>query len=534
MLQMTLNTFIGVAAVVLDLAFVWATKTAVDIATHRSTSSLTLNQTFMLLAAFMIGRIVLSVSASWISAILGVKASNAMRRHVYAQLMHGDWLSLRKFHTGDIMNRIETDVSAVVSFVTESLPSLITTIAQFLGAFFFLFYMDSMLACVVVLVLPFFILASKLYVKKIKALTHEVRNEDSRIQSMLQETLQHAMVVKTLMRTSYFTERLNTLQGTLHSKVLHRAKFSTFSSGITTLGFATGYLIAFIWGTTNLEKGAITYGAMIAFIQLVNKVQAPVQSLTKFVPLFIRTATSTERLMDLNDIPQETQAKLTRMESPLGIRFSHVNFSYTPESRQILQDFNYEFRPGTVTAIVGETGAGKTTLVKMLFSLVSPQSGRVRIYDSKGQEADITASERVRFCYVPQGNSLFSGTIRSNLLLGNPDATEKEMYDALQVAEANFVKESPQGLDTPCGETGDGLSEGQAQRIAIARALLSNGPILVLDEATSALDAQTEKNVLENLSAHFKQKTIIFITHRSEVLNHAAETLKMQRLNRKS
>ena len=238
--------------------------------------------------------------------------------------------------------------------------------------------------------------------------------------------------------------------------------------------------------------------------------------------------------MDLNDIPQETQAKLTRMESPLGIRFSHVNFSYTPESRQILQDFNYEFRPGTVTAIVGETGAGKTTLVKMLFSLVSPQSGRVRIYDSKGQEADITASERVRFCYVPQGNSLFSGTIRSNLLLGNPDATEKEMYDALQVAEANFVKESPQGLDTPCGETGDGLSEGQAQRIAIARALLSNGPILVLDEATSALDAQTEKNVLENLSAHFKQKTIIFITHRSEVLNHAAETLKMQRLNRKS
>lgn len=534
MLQMTLNTFIGVAAVVLDLAFVWATKTAVDIATHRSTSSLTLNQTFMLLAAFMIGRIVLSVSASWISAILGVKASNAMRRHVYAQLMHGDWLSLRKFHTGDIMNRIETDVSAVVSFVTESLPSLITTIAQFLGAFFFLFYMDSMLACVVVLVLPFFILASKLYVKKLKALTHEVRNEDSRIQSMLQETLQHAMVVKTLMRTSYFTERLNTLQGTLHSKVLHRAKFSTFSSGITTLGFATDYLIAFIWGTTNLEKGAITYGAMIAFIQLVNKVQAPVQSLTKFVPLFIRTATSTERLMDLNDIPQETQAKLTRMESPLGIRFSHVNFSYTPESRQILQDFNYEFRPGTVTAIVGETGAGKTTLVKMLFSLVSPQSGRVRIYDSKGQEADITASERVRFCYVPQGNSLFSGTIRSNLLLGNPDATEKEMYDALQVAEANFVKESPQGLDTPCGETGDGLSEGQAQRIAIARALLSNGPILVLDEATSALDAQTEKNVLENLSAHFKQKTIIFITHRSEVLNHAAETLKMQRLNRKS
>ena len=533
-LQMCANTGIGVANVLLDLAFVWATKAAIDIATHHPTTAMTLRQSFVLLAALMLSRILLSVASGWISAILGVRAANGMRRHVFERLLRGDWLQLRRFHTGDLMNRLETDVSSVVGFVTESVPALITTIAQFIGAFAFLFYMDSMLACVVALVLPFFLLASKLYVKKLRALTHEVRDEDSRIQSIMQETLQHAMVVKTLMRVDLFVARLNALQSSLHSKVLHRARFSTFSAAITTMGFATGYLVAFIWGTVSLEQGTITYGAMIAFIQLVNKVQAPVQSLAKFVPLFIRIATSTERLMALEDIPVENDSTTEEVPAPIGISFRNVTFSYNTKSRIILRHFTHTFTPGSATAIVGETGAGKTTLLRMLFSLVTPQSGEIVLTDGRGHEHRLTAASRGLFCYVPQGNTLFSGTIRSNLLLGDPQASEAEMQEALRLAEAAFVNEREGGLDSPCGETGDGLSEGQAQRIAIARALLAKGKVLVLDEATSALDAETEKRVMSNIIRRFPHTTILFITHRKEVLHYATETLEMKRETLKS
>lgn len=526
---MSINTMLGIGMVLLDLSFVWATKSAIDIATHRPSPIPSLTAAFWLLAVLMAARIALSFCASWVGAILGVKASNTVRRHVFRHLLNSQWQPLRSLHTGDIMNRLETDVDSVVSFVTQSLPQFITTIVQFAGAFLFLFYMDSVLACVVVIILPFFLLASKLYVKKLKALTHEVRTEDSRIQSLMQETLQHVMVVKTLMRTALFTQRLDAMQRDLHGKIIHRTKFSSVSSTVTTMGFATGYLVAFIWGTVNLEQGTITYGAMIAFIQLVNKIQSPVQSLTKFVPLFIRTSTSTERIMEIAHMPQECTQGTPALPTPLGIRFSHVSFAYSQGERNVLDDFTYTFRPGQATAIVGETGAGKTTLIKMLFSLVTPQKGEVALVDAEGKEWPISAEQRAQFCYVPQGNTLFSGTIRSNLMLGNPDATEEEMRRALQLAEANFVNERPEGLDAPCGETGDGLSEGQAQRVAIARALLTPGRVLVFDEATSALDADTERKVLKNIATHYPHTTAIFITHREEVLNHVSETLHMHR-----
>ncbi len=525
-LQITLNTTVGILLVLLDLAFVWATKLAIDVATH-NTTAVTLHQAFLLIALIMFTRIVLGLSSRWIRAILGVKAQNSMRQHLFNRLLRCKWTELKTYHTGNLTNRIEHDVNDVVNFVTESIPSFITTLAQFIGAFFFLFFMDSTLAIIIVCVIPFFIISSKLYIKKMRKLSHQARDEESKIQSTIQESLQHVMIIKTLQRVAYFTNRLTSQQAQLHQIILSRTRYATISSSLLNLGFATGYFVTFIWGATNLSKGLITYGAMLAFIQLVGQIQGPVRNLSKFIPIFITSFTATERLMDIENIAQEEANTPTKLLPSVGVQLSNLTFQYTTSSRLIFNNFSYSFPAGSITAIVGETGAGKTTLIRLLLSLIQPTEGKIALIDGSGKEFTMRPDLRANFAYVPQGNTLFSGTIRSNLLLGKPDATDEELKTALHTAAADFVYKKAKGLETPCGEAGDGLSEGQAQRIAIARALLADGNIFIFDEATSSLDPTTEETVLQRIVTHFANRTLIFITHRPLVLKYVTQKLKL-------
>ena len=525
-LQITLNTTVGILLVLLDLAFVWATKLAIDVATH-NTTAVTLHQAFLLIALIMFTRIVLGLSSRWIRAILGVKAQNSMRQHLFNRLLRCKWTELKTYHTGNLTNRIEHDVNDVVNFVTESIPSFITTLAQFIGAFFFLFFMDSTLAIIIVCVIPFFIISSKLYIKKMRKLSHQARDEESKIQSTIQESLQHVMIIKTLQRVAYFTNRLTSQQAQLHQIILSRTRYATISSSLLNLGFATGYFVTFIWGATNLSKGLITYGAMLAFIQLVGQIQGPVRNLSKFIPIFITSFTATERLMDIENIAQEEANTPTKLLPSVGVQLSNLTFQYTTSSRLIFNNFSYSFPAGSITAIVGETGAGKTTLIRLLLSLIQPTEGKIALIDGSGKEFTMRPDLRANFAYVPQGNTLFSGTIRSNLLLGKPDATDEELKTALHTAAADFVYKKAKGLETPCGEAGDGLSEGQAQRIAIARALLAGGSVFIFDEATSSLDPTTEETVLQRIVTHFANRTLIFITHRPLVLKYVTQKLKL-------
>lgn len=525
-LQITLNTTVGILLVLLDLAFVWATKLAIDVATH-NTTAVTLHQAFLLIALIMFTRIVLGLSSRWIRAILGVKAQNSMRQHLFNRLLRCKWTELKTYHTGNLTNRIEHDVNDVVNFVTESIPSFITTLAQFIGAFFFLFFMDRTLAIIIVCVIPFFIISSKLYIKKMRKLSHQARDEESKIQSTIQESLQHVMIIKTLQRVAYFTNRLTSQQAQLHQIILSRTRYATISSSLLNLGFATGYFVTFIWGATNLSKGLITYGAMLAFIQLVGQIQGPVRNLSKFIPIFITSFTATERLMDIENIAQEEANTPTKLLPSVGVQLSNLTFQYTTSSRLIFNNFSYSFPAGSITAIVGETGAGKTTLIRLLLSLIQPTEGKIALIDGSGKEFTMRPDLRANFAYVPQGNTLFSGTIRSNLLLGKPDATDEELKTALHTAAADFVYKKAKGLETPCGEAGDGLSEGQAQRIAIARALLADGNVFIFDEATSSLDPTTEETVLQRIVTHFANRTLIFITHRPLVLKYVTQKLKL-------
>ena len=537
-LQVTLNVVIGLLLVAADLAFVWCTKLTIDIATHVRTD-VSLSVAVGALVAIVVVQLGLGYATKWVRAILGLNAQNRMRRQLFARLLDADWLLLRSHHSGHLTNRLEQDVSTVTTFLTENVATLLTTLCQFAGAFLLLFYMDRRLACLIVIILPVFLLCSRLYVSRMRAISRQVRDDEGRIQSLMQESLQHVLVVKALEQTEGMATRLSREQHTLHRHVLHRTRYASLSSLVLNVGFATGYMVTFLWGVTSLEQGLITYGALVAFIQLVGQIQGPVRTLSRFIPIFISTFTAAERLVELERIPLETTAGRPAAgkadkAAAVQIRFDDVCYYYTladgSHGRPILRHFSHTFAPGSITAVMGETGAGKTTLIRLLLALVRPTSGRVTAVGADGSESELQRATRGLFTYVPQGNTLISGTLRDNLLMACPEATEAEMLEALHLADADFVMDKATGLDTPCGEMGGGFSEGQAQRFAIARALLRRRPILLLDEATSALDAATEQRVLRRIVEARPGVTIIVVTHRPEVLRYCTDTIRLERL----
>ena len=531
-LQATLNAVIGLLGVVVSLAQVGAVQHAIDVSTpalqghacnpHRIVIAV------VIMALLMLAGLLLTIASTWVSNILGIRAQNRMQQRMLDRILRTQWHGKEKFHSGDVLNRLEFDVNNVVTFLTETIPDSLAVLAMFVGAFCYLFAMDAVLAIVTIAIIPVFVAVSKIYVRQMRRLTSEVRSSDSKVQSLMQETIQHRMLIKTLESETPMTERLEQTQSVLRHKVVRRTVFSVFSNIILWLGFRLGYLIAFLWAALRMSHGSLTFGGMTAFLQLVSRIQGPARSLTKLVPQAVSVFTAAERLMELEEDPLDETGEPVRLEAPCGIRLEHVYYQYEDKDREILHDLSFDFPPASCTAILGETGAGKTTLIRILLALLSPQQGKATIYNNHHQETALTPLTRCNFAYVPQGNTLLSGTIRDNLRLGRLTATEEEMKEALHKSCADFVFDLPDGLNTLCSEAGGGLSEGQAQRIAIARALLRQSSILVLDEATSALDPETERQLLNNILAD-RNTTVIFVTHRMAVIDYCDQTLKITR-----
>lgn len=522
-LQAMLNALIGVADVVLSLAQVWAVKHAIDVASGADTGSI--YWAVGIMAALILGNFAINISGVWVRNILGIRAQNRMQQQMLNHIMQSEWHSKAHHHSGDILNRLEIDVSNVVTFLTETIPNTLSVLMMFIGAFFCLFAMDKTLAVILVAIIPLFLAVSKIYMQQMRRLTREVRDSDSRVQAVMQETIQHRMVIKTLEACNDMVQRLENTQAKLRENVVRRTSFSIFSNFIINFGFALGYLIAFLWAAIRMSAGTLTFGGMTAFLQLVNKIQSPARNLTKLAPAFVSVFTAAERLMELAAEPLEEQGEPITVGAPCGIRLENVTYKYEDGTKNVISNLSFDFRPGSCTAILGETGAGKTTLVRMLLALMKPKEGRIVLYNDM-EEHTLSPRMRCNFVYVPQGNTLMSGTIRENLRLGKPSATDEEMKEALLMSCADFVFSLPDGLSTKCGEQGGGLSEGQAQRIAIARALLRDKHIMVFDEATSALDGDTECRLLGNILDN-NSRTVIFITHRPAVLQYCNEQLHL-------
>lgn len=524
-LQAILNATIGLLSVVVSLAQVWAVQHAIDVASGHAEGSIYWSVGVM--ALLVLCGFALRICSIWVRNILGIKAQNRMQQRMLDRILRSEWTGKESHHSGDVLNRLEQDVGTVVSFLTETIPNTISVVAMFVGAFLYLFSMDKVLAFVIVGIIPVFVLLSKLYIGQMRRLTRQVRDSDSKVQSVLQETIQHRMLIKTLESDSVMVDRLESTQSELRHRVVKRTAFSVVSNFILNAGFSVGYLIAFLWAALRMADQTLTFGGMTAFLQLVNRIQGPARDLTRLAPVFVGVFTAAERLMELEENPLEEQGNPIPLTAPCGVRLEHITYAYDDGDSNVIEQLDFDFYPGSCTAVLGETGAGKTTLIRLILALLHPNKGKVILYNQQEQR-ELSPLMRCNFVYVPQGNTLMSGTIRDNLRLGKLNATEEEIKAALEMSCASFVMELPDGLDTVCTEAGGGLSEGQAQRISIARALLRNRPIMLFDEATSALDPETERQLLHNILSNH-DKTVIFITHRPAVVDYCDQTLHLQK-----
>ncbi len=521
--RILVSTLTGILRVVASMAFVWISKHLIDIVTGESDGSL--SACVWLLVGIVLFRIASNVFAAYWENLTVVKAQNALRHKTFEHLMRSRWNGREEYHSADVVNRIYTDIGVMVDLVCVRIPDITITLCQLAAASVFLLLMAPQLLWVLIALMAVGIIGSRLFFRTQRRLTSEIRSFDSDSQRHIQDNLQNRAIVLSQIGVGNVLDKFREIQGNLFNSSVKRLGFSSVSRAFMSFGMMAGYTAAFLWGIFGIRDGSVTYGMMTAFLQLVGQVQMPLSNLARHVSAFIQSLASEERLTELDALPEADWSEGQALEDAPGIIFNNVTFSYSDSETPVLESFNHEFPAGSLTVITGPTGRGKSTLVRLAMGLLEPQSGEVHFKLHDGSSAPLAMRN---FMYVPQDSNLLSGTIRENLLLTAPYATEEMLRNALHTAAADFVYDLPLGLDTPCGEYGSGVSRGQAQRIAIARALLHSGTVLILDEATSALDTETERVFLERLAGNYRgRKTILFVSHRPNISAYADETLDL-------
>ena len=526
-LNILVRIMAGLLQTGLALCVVWLSKRLIDDVAMRGTMSEMAVQALLIAAAVVTGVSIRQLN-QYLANKAFIKKVAELRLAIFSQLFNRRLFEANDIHSGDVTSRMAKDIDAVSETLAVQLPQVVVMTIQLVGAFLLMRWFDSRLAWALILITPLAIIIGKYISHRLKRITLSIREDESRIMARIQESVELNVVLRALQGERWMQDRVEELQDRQTANYIRRSRFMVFSRFALGCTFGLGYMLAFVWGAYGLRTGAITFGVMTSFLQLVGQIQQPILSLLGAFPSIIYSTASIDRLkeMEHGEEKQPCDGKDITTRTLLGIRMDNVTFRYAKGDREVMSNFSHDFRPGTKTAILGTTGAGKTTLFRLILNFIQPDSGEVTFYGNGFSHA-ADKSMRKNVVFVPQGNTLISGTIRNNLLMAKPDASDEELHTALHTSCADFVFDLPQGIDTVLSEHGGGLSEGQAQRIAIARGLLRPGAVFLLDEISSALDEDTERELFSRLFAARPSTTILLITHRKKVAALCDERLEI-------
>lgn len=450
------------------------------------------------------------------ASYLHERYSFSVRSDLYKRVLDSDWKAISAFHSGDINTRLTSDVDAVSTGIASLIPSICYLLLRVGIAFAVLFYFDRVLALAALGLAPVGLLLSLLFTKQLKTYQTQLRENEAAYRGLMQESVQHITVFKAFQREEYALERLNDARDERLRMIRRKNRVTVALRAALNTFFQSGYLVALGWGLTRLAKGEITYGTLSVFFALVSQIQNPVAMFSSMIPQLISVLSSADRIRELENLGKEEQTKPGAVRAPVGVRFERVTFSYAEGA--VLKNASFDLCPGEIVGLVGDSGIGKTTIARLMLALLVPSEGNVVFYDNRGASERASAASRRFISYVPQGNTLISGTLRENLQMSGTSADDETLWRTLELSDADFARKLPDGLDTKIAEHASSLSEGQAQRVAIARAILRGAPLMILDEATSALDLKAEQRIIENLRGATRGMTCLVITHRRSLL----------------
>ncbi len=514
----------GLISTGLGLAGSVVSKYIIDAVTGSDSGALVTAVIFYVLSQIV--SIVLNAAGSRISARISIDVEQEIRADVYDKVMNADWQAMTRFHSGDIITRVEGDVGTVSGTVLTWVPNLVTRLVQLFGAFFIIFRYDRMLAVLALLTAPVSLLLSRVVLPRMQRYNEEMRQMNAELMIFKEESFHNIESLKSLGLTRAYGEKFRKVQRKYRTMRLDYNRFTIFTQVLMSGAAMLVGIICFVWGVYRLWTGAITYGTMTLFLQMASSLSSSFSVLAGMVPGMIGAATAAGRIMAVTELPEEknedseaSEALLAANPDGIAVHLENAAFSYL-NGGTVFENANLTARPGTIIGVIGPSGGGKTTLMRLLLGIVFPKKGSLYAEGATtGETLTVSASTRNLFSYVPQGNTMLTGTVAENLRVMDENADDEKLFEVLDRAAAgDFVRAKPDGLDTQLRERGGGFSEGQLQRLAIARALLSDAPVLLLDEATSALDPETERRVLAGILSYDRTRTVIVTTHRPSVL----------------